>query len=401
MLRPIASLLLGASVAEAVLWDGGYAPAPRVVFVVLASAGLAACFADDRRACVAAARSPAIVALAVLGVLGLVSVSWTVGGTGDTLRWGFVTLGYFAVAVCAGALVGGAGSAAQAGEVAFRLALGVAALAVVSGAVGLVATAAATGPYADQIGGRWRPGGTLEYAPALALLQVSALPVFAALLWREPPGWRSWRRVAGGLGAGVAVVVVVLSGSRLELALGAVVVLASVPLTAWRLRARARAAAVGMVALAVVAAVVLVSPAGTGSGRRDGGVTHGRIALWRAGVETFADRPLAGAGADAFLVASVRHQRDGPTVFAHDLPLELAVELGIAGLLAALALYVASVVALRQSRAPTRALFAPAVLAFLVASLVDWPWHLAGSGAVFALTLGAVVEPVRTSVDSI
>ena len=29
--------------------------------------------------------------------------------------------------------------------------------------------------------------------------------------------------------------------------------------------------------------------------------------------------------------------------------------------------------------------------AFLVASLVDWPWHLAGSGAIWALCVGALL----------
>src|SRR5204863_6541867 len=79
-------------------------------------------------------------------------------------------------------------------------------------------------------------------------------------------------------------------------------------------------------------------PAGFGH-ERDGGFWHGRLHTWRAAVETAADRPLAGAGADAFLAASARHQRDGPVRFAHDLPLELAAELGVLGALLAVALY--------------------------------------------------------------
>jgi O-antigen ligase len=101
---------------------------------------------------------------------------------------------------------------------------------------------------------------------------------------------------------------------------------------------------------------------------------------------------LAGSGADAFLPASARHQREGPVLFAHDLPLELAAELGALGALLALALYASAAAAVWRARA-TRAgpLLAPAVLTFLAGSLVDWPWHLAGSGAVWAAALGGVV----------
>jgi hypothetical protein len=40
---------------------------------------------------------------------------------------------------------------------------------------------------------------------------------------------------------------------------------------------------------------------------------------------------------------------------------------------------------------PRAWLVAPAVAAFLLANLVDWPWHLAGLGAVWAAALGACV----------
>jgi hypothetical protein len=51
----------------------------------------------------------------------------------------------------------------------------------------------------------------------------------------------------------------------------------------------------------------------------------------------------------------------------------------------------ASVVALawRLRRDPRAWLVLPAALAFLAANLVDWPWHLAGSAAIWALALGA------------
>ncbi|HEX9417137.1 MAG TPA: hypothetical protein VF895_10570, partial [Gaiellaceae bacterium] len=79
------------------------------------------------------------------------------------------------------------------------------------------------------------------------------------------------------------------------------------------------------------------------------------------------------------------------TRFAHDLPLELGVELGILGLLLGIALYVAAGRALWRTRgSPALWLLGPAVAAFLLSNLVDWPWHLAGAGAVFALALGSL-----------
>jgi hypothetical protein len=124
---------------------------------------------------------------------------------------------------------------------------------------------------------------------------------------------------------------------------------------------------------------------------RAGGFWHGRLHTWRATIDTIRDRPLAGAGADAFLVASARHQQDGPVRFAHDLPLELTAELGVPGGVLALALYAATAAALWRARRTRAAwLFGPAAAAFLGASLLDWPWHLAGSGAVWAAALGAI-----------
>jgi hypothetical protein len=38
----------------------------------------------------------------------------------------------------------------------------------------------------------------------------------------------------------------------------------------------------------------------------------------------------------------------------------------------------------------------PAVIAFLIANLFDWPWHLAGADAIFALALGALAASSAT-----
>ena len=73
------------------------------------------------------------------------------------------------------------------------------------------------------------------------------------------------------------------------------------------------------------------------------GFAHGRTGLWRAAIDTAEDRPLAGSGALSFGTASLRYQEPPPVRFAHNLPLESWAELGAAGALLALMLYVGSV----------------------------------------------------------
>ena len=79
--------------------------------------------------------------------------------------------------------------------------------------------------------------------------------------------------------------------------------------------------------------------------------------------------------------------------YAHDLPLEAWVELGVLGVALVLALY-----ARRHDRAPRCAptaraavLLGPATLAFLAANVLDWPWHLAGCGVLWAIAAGGLL----------
>ncbi|MCW2992216.1 MAG: hypothetical protein JWM73_2810, partial [Solirubrobacterales bacterium] len=119
---------------------------------------------------------------------------------------------------------------------------------------------------------------------------------------------------------------------------------------------------------------------------------HGRLRIWGEALDTFADRPLQGGGADAYWFASADHQGTRSVLYAHDLPLELAAELGIAGLLLALGLYASGARVLWRGRhGAAMWLLGPAATAFLASNLIDWPWHLGGSGAVWALALGGVL----------
>jgi O-antigen ligase len=154
-------------------------------------------------------------------------------------------------------------------------------------------------------------------------------------------------------------------------------------------------AAVGIAALLATAAVVLGdrgSPCGADP-------SHGRVGIWRAALHTAAERPVQGFGAETFLAATRARQleeRPVPTRFAHDLGLQEWVEVGLAGLLAVIAWYVAVATTLVRELCPPRTngaawLLAPAVAAFPLANLLDWPWALTGAGALWALPLGGLL----------
>jgi O-antigen ligase len=160
--------------------------------------------------------------------------------------------------------------------------------------------------------------------------------------------------------------------------------------------ARARwTAAVGAAALLATAAVVLGdrgSPCGADP-------SHGRVGLWRAALHTAAQRPVQGFGARAFLAATRERQlkeRPVPTRFAHDLPLQVWVEVGFGGLLAVLTWYVAVATTLVREIAPPKPsgaawLLAPAVAAFPLANLLDWPWSLTATGVLWAVAVGGLL----------
>jgi O-antigen ligase len=121
-------------------------------------------------------------------------------------------------------------------------------------------------------------------------------------------------------------------------------------------------------------------------------ISHGRTTTWSAGVEAAQARPVAGVGADAFYAGSRRHQGPRAVRFAHNLPLELLVELGVLGLVLVVGLYVAAGRVMWSARhAPEAWLLGPAVGAFLASNLLDWTWHMAACGAVFAAALGALI----------
>jgi hypothetical protein len=162
-----------------------------------------------------ALRSPAVLSLAGLAALSALSAAWTIASAEDALRWGAIIGGLTLIALAA--------SIASARVGVLPIAAVIAVLAAVAGLVGLYGAGARVEPLAQRLGGQWSPGGPLEYSPALALMQVSALPLLWLVMWRHRAGGLPMLAAAG---AAVAGSVVALAGSRVELAIAATVVLA-------------------------------------------------------------------------------------------------------------------------------------------------------------------------------
>ena len=99
-------------------------------------------------------------------------------------------------------------------------------------------------------------------------------------------------------------------------------------------------------------------------------------------------------GLESFAVASRQQQlrkRPIPVRYAHNLPLEAWVELGVVGLGLILALFATVVRTTLRARRGIGVLRGRGDLGFLVANLLDWQWHLAGSAAAFAIAVGGLI----------
>jgi hypothetical protein len=120
------------------------------------------------------------------------------------------------------------------------------------------------------------------------------------------------------------------------------------------------------------------------------GFAHGRLEVWAAALDSGLDRPFDGSGALTFLEASLKHQDPPPTAFAHNLVLEEWTELGALGAAAALLLLAFVVRAALRAERNAAWLLGPGVIGFAVSAMLDWPWHVPASAAVFAIGAGAL-----------
>lgn len=176
-------------------------------------------------------------------------------------------------------------------------------------------------------------------------------------------------------------------------------------LAAWRWSLRGTLYAAGLL-VGLALALVLLAPASLhfglkGSGGSTSNATSGRTKLIRGGLELFGERPLTGYGAGSFEKEYRSHNRassQNATSASHTIPVTVAAEQGLPGLLVYVALLVCAFLALFRGagRAPPRialaACFAALVLhTWTYADFLEDPttWTLLGIGLALAAAPGA------------
>jgi O-antigen ligase len=171
-------------------------------------------------------------------------------------------------------------------------------------------------------------------------------------------------------------------------------------LAGWRFGARKAAyAAAALIAVAVL--VLLAAPSSLHFGLKGNGgsvnnATSGRANLIRGGIDLFADRPLAGFGSGSFASQYRSHQAASvasSTSASHTIPITVAAEQGVLGLILYLALVLCSlsVLFVWAGRSPPRIAIAACFTALLVhtmayADFLEDPitWTLLGIGMALA-----------------
>ena len=224
-------------------------------------------------------------------------------------------------------------------------------------------------------------------------LAIVMLGVATVLIWSRKPRdvWGS-AVVLAVLWAGL---VLTLSQSSFAALLLGLLVLAG---ARWSPR---WAVSVGAAALVIGALFVLVAPSSVrldlNSSKSADTATSGRYDLVKGGVDLFADKPLQGYGAGAFSRAYRRAEKgsaEKAVSASHTIPITVAAEQGLPGLLVYIALLVAGLsVMLRGVRDdPVRAALAASFVALVLhtwsyASFLEDPltWALLGAGLALSL----------------
>jgi hypothetical protein len=118
---------------------------------------------------------------------------------------------------------------------------------------------------------------------------------------------------------------------------------------------------------------------GAGAGRLTTASSN-RYEYWRVGLQAFAQNPVVGLGAGGFRVEWLKERRIEEAVRdTHSLPIEIAAELGLPGLLGFAALVAGVALAARRSLGRHRALAAgatAAVTTWFLHACIDWDWQL-------------------------
>ena len=126
-----------------------------------------------------------------------------------------------------------------------------------------------------------------------------------------------------------------------------------------------------------------------------------RFVMWKATARIIQSKPLAGVGAGAWEAMVPLYQAEGSQLetdyYVHNEVLQLLAEYGLTGLLFLLALFGYLLVAAWKTvrnrspdglaEAPMRAVALSSLLALLIVSNIGFPWRLASTGCLFALSL--------------
>lgn len=450
------ALAVALTVGLAVFADGGFGDTSRATFAGMSGLALLIAARTDAVAAMAAGRSAIVAATAALALLSALSAFWTVAEPAEAVRWSLVLAGYAALIVSSAVVAQNSSGAL------ILITAVIAIVALFAGLLGLWGAATGHNPLGERIGGTWRPAGPFEYPPALALLSVTAMPIYIDAMTR----FRLSIAAIAAVGAAVGALVIALSQSRLEvgLALGmvawllaptsgrrvrvlgiailgvaaaagyalaggvtsgdsrgvadalplAAVILATVlvwcgvrskPFMEANSRRKASAsrfrvhsfttaqASIAIVVVLGVAAAATIASTKEGAGiQPSSGLAHGRANEWHAALVVGAEHPLTGTGAESYLEASRYEQGKDPVLYAHSLPLEAFAGLGVPGLLCVLGIYAGGArLVWRERNDAAGRLLGPGILAFLVANLADWSWHLAGAGAIWAVAAGGLI----------
>jgi hypothetical protein len=258
--------------------------------------------------------------------------------------------------------------------------------AIAAALVGLIVLAA-TAPSRAQL----RACGAAVIAGVIASIACSRLPGVSSL-----EGSVDARQRDGAVALAVVIVLMLAAAflqtrwtqaeRRGSTSLGRVAFAGRLPLLAW------------LAVTASLTALVVLGLSERGSvdelERRQGAsrlfsVESRRYDYWRVGLDAFADRPLAGVGAGGFRVEWLRERPVSENALeVHSLPLEMAAELGVVGLLGLCLMLGGVSVAARRALRRHPAL-APGACAgatvWCLHAAIDWDWQLP------AVTLPAVV----------
>lgn len=191
-------------------------------------------------------------------------------------------------------------------------------------------------PFADVLGQPF----VNPNAIGIAALMLACLSVAAAVLSRPPARWQFAMRAAGVGGGLIALPVIAVTQSRSVLL--ALLVVGALTLWAWRPRWRRAAAGVAVVGAVCLAAFLARDPQARAGLR----VSLGdRTQHWSTASALLAEHPWRGIGLNGY-------RREAPIqVHAHNVLLQTALDLGVPGALAYLAVIV---MLLHQAQRTTR-----------------------------------------------